>query len=296
MPALACFSSRMAIRTLEHRPGQLPAAARRTGPMSEQGNPYREEAAGIVSRLFAIAAQRLERAPDAVAETAIDVRQGLYIADLEEDVEEFTGEAATLRRIGDGFPAVRAGDRIVPIALPDSIATPGAPHLWRYRPWHPFDYEYLREFVQTWERTSPRDRAIMPVDAATETVRTGMTAFLATRIASVADFLGGARPQPNATPVKLSLLQRLWSTVRMSTVGFKVDVESTNPGLRIHVSPTFRRKWRYFGMPTNPVINTLTGGLYEFGADLGPSGLTTITADPTAFDIPYQTVSPRLGL
>ena len=61
MPALACFSSRMAIRTLEHRPGQLPAAARRTGPMSEQGNPYREEAAGIVSRLFAIAAQRLER-------------------------------------------------------------------------------------------------------------------------------------------------------------------------------------------------------------------------------------------
>src|SRR5438445_11404352 len=113
MPALACFSSRMAIRTLEHRPGQLPAAARRTGPMSEQGNPYREEAAGIVSRLFAIAAQRLERAPDAVAETAIDVRQGLYIAD-----------AAQCCRLSCELFDVRAGDRIVPIALPDSIATP----------------------------------------------------------------------------------------------------------------------------------------------------------------------------
>jgi len=265
--------------------------------MSEQSNRYREEAAGVVSRLFAIAAERVQRAPDAAAETAIDVRPGLYIADLEEDVEEFTEEAAALRRMGDQFPAVRAGDRIVPIALPDSIAMPGMPHLWRHRPWHPFDYDYLRKFVRTWEPTSPRDRTIVSIDAATEAVRTGMTAFLATRIASVADFFGGGRePQPGATPVKLSLLQRLWGTVRMSTVGFKVDVESTTLNLRIHVSPTFRRKWRYFGRPTNPVLGTLTGGLYEFGADGGPSLLTTITPDPGTFDIPYQTVSPRLGL
>jgi len=264
--------------------------------MSEHSNRYREEAAGIVSRLFAIAAQRVERVPDAAAETAIDVRPGLYIADLEQEADEFTAEATVLRRVRDQFPAVRAGDRIVPIALPDTNVFPAAPYMWRYRPWSPYDDEYLRAFVATWEPTSPRDRTTLSIDAATETVRTGMTAFLATRIASVADFFGGGRPQPNATPVTLSLLQRLWSTVRMSTVGFKVDVESTNPGLRIHVSPTFRRKWRYFGMPTNPVINTLTGGLYEFGADLGPYGMTTITPDPATFDIPYDTVSPRLGL
>lgn len=265
--------------------------------MSERDNPYRDEAGGIVSRLFSNAAARLERGPDAASEPeAIDVREGLYIADLEEEVEEFTEEAAMLRRVGESFPAVRgAHNRIVPIALPDLMA-PGAPRLWRHRPWSPYDYEYLYGFLRNWERQPPGDKTIVSIDAATETVRSEMTAFLATRIASIVDFLGGRQPRPDATPVKLSLLKRLWSTARIATVGFSVDVESTNRGLRIHVSPTFRRKWRYFGMPTNPVVGTLTGGLYEFGADGGPSGLTTITPDHATFDIPYQTVSPRLRL
>lgn len=47
-------------------------------------------------------------------------------------------------------------------------------------------------------------------------------------------------------------------------------------------------------MPTSPVISTLTGGIYEFGADGGP--YSTITPDPGTFDIPYQTVSPNLTL
>jgi len=265
--------------------------------MNERANPYREEASGIVSRLFAIAAERLERAPEAAAERAIEeVRKGLYIADLEEEAEEFTEEAAMLRVVGDLFPVIRAADnRIVPIALPDSSPIPGL-RLWGRRPWSRYDYENLYGFAQSWERTSPDNRTTVSIDTATETVRTGMTAFLATRIASVADFFAGRQPRPNVTPVTLSLLQRLRSVVRIGTIGFTVDVESTNPGLRIHVSPIFRRKWRAFGMPTNPVINTLTGGLYEFGADLGPYGMTTITPDPATFDIPYDTVSPRLGL
>jgi hypothetical protein len=263
--------------------------------MSDHDDPYRDEAAGIVSRLFSNAT-RLNRGQDATLEPeAIDVREGLYIADLEEEAEEFTEEAAMLGRVGQSFPAVRAAhNRIVPIALPDLMA-PSAPRLWRHRPWSPYDYDYLYGFVRSWEQ-QPGDKTIVSIDAATETVRSGMTAFLATRIASVVDFFGGRQPQPDATPVRLSLLKRLWSTGRIATVGFSVDVESTNPDLRIHVSRTFRRKWRYFGRPTNPVVGILTGGLYEFGADGGPSGLTTITPDQATFDIPYQTVSPRLLL
>lgn len=258
--------------------------------MSEQSDLYGNEAAGIVSRLFAIAAQRQERPEDAVVENAFDVRQGVYIADLEQEANAFTSEADALRRIGDRFPAVRAGERIVPIALP--VLNHFGPAWFRY----PWDYDYLNAFVRTWESHQPHERTTISVDTATETVRNGMTAFLATRIASVVDFLGGGTRQASITPVTLSLPQRLLSPVRMRTVGFHVDVESINTGLRIHVSPTFRRNWQCFGMPTNPVTNTLTGGLYEFGADLGPYGLTPIVPDPTTFDIPYKTVSPRLGL
>src|SRR5262245_32661704 len=166
--------------------------------MNEHSSPYRDEAAGIVSRLFSNAAARLERAPDAVPEPpAIDVRQGLYIADLEEEAEEFTEEAAMLRRIGESFPAVRAADnRIVPIALPD-LMVPGMPRLWRQRPWSSYDYEYLYGFVRTWERQPPGDKTTVSIDAATETVRSGMTGFLATRIASVVDFFGGRQPRPD---------------------------------------------------------------------------------------------------
>jgi hypothetical protein len=182
---------------------------------------------------------------------------------------------------------------------------------WLRPPRHPFFQEFLYDFVREWERTPSDGKTTVDVNAAVESFRAGMVEFLATRIASVAEFFGrrprrpgfragmaglfGRRPRrPGVSPVSLTLRRTNLSAARVTTVGFTVDVNASTSGLRIHISPSFRRNFRFFGMPTNPVVSTLTGGIYEFGADGGPYG--TITPDPGMFDIPYQTVSPRLIL
>jgi hypothetical protein len=160
------------------------------------------------------------------------------------------------------------------------------PGLW----WPPLYREFVHVFVRNWERTPSDGKIVVEVDQAVESFKTGIVEFLATRIASVAEFFGRA----DLSWVSLTLLRTGLGQKRVRTVGFKVDVHTSTSSLRVHVSPTFRRNWRYFGMPTTPVISTLIGGIYEFGADGGPYAM--ITPDTGIFDVPYQTVSPHLTL
>jgi len=257
--------------------------------MNEHAKPFREEASEIAFRLLDRERMTAPDAPD------LDVREGLYIGDVQEEARQFAGEAETLRALGLPFPAIRApGKRDVPFALTGYSLYPGVPGPWLRPSRHPFYAEFVYDFVREWERTPSEGKTTVNVDAAVESFRAGMVEFLATRIASVAEFFGRRLRPLDVSPVSLTLPRTVLSVARVKTVGFTVDVTASTSGLRIHVSPTFRRNFRYFGMPTNPVVSTLTGGIYEFGADGGPYGM--ITPDPGTFDIPYQTVAPRLIL
>jgi hypothetical protein len=196
-------------------------------------------------------------------------RQNLYLGDVYSEVREFFFDISI---VGDRpFPcAVRADESLVPIAL--------------HGPGYAFGLRW-------WERESPEGIAFVEPGFARKLFETGLQAFLASRLRSfrepipwAAEWLGMQLPIFNGVGVPLGTA---------SVPGFHVDV-SASPNLRIHVSPTFRRNWRYFGSPTSPVHGVLTGGIYEFGADGGK--YSSITADTAKFDIPYATVSPVLSL
>ena len=80
--------------------------------MNEHTESFRGEASEITSRL--LDRERID-APDA---PDIEVREGLYIGDVEEEARQFTQDAEFLRRHKLPFPAIQAeGNRNVPIAL-----------------------------------------------------------------------------------------------------------------------------------------------------------------------------------
>jgi hypothetical protein len=80
--------------------------------MNERTEPFREEASGITSHL--LDRERIV-APDA---PDLEVREGLYIGDVQEEARQFTREAEHLRAYGLPFPAIQVdGNRNVPIAL-----------------------------------------------------------------------------------------------------------------------------------------------------------------------------------
>ena len=251
--------------------------------MNEQTEPFSREAANIAARLIDEGP-----APDDPDALARDVREGLYIGDVQEETSQFLDDTATLRFFGLLAPAIRSGGRNVPV----SLRTLGFDHPYPRRsvPWFPFDGEYLIRSIRNWERSEPDFRILITMEAAVESFRVGVVDFLATRIASLVD----PPVRRDISTVSLALPRTRLGTTRVRTVGFTVNVHTITSALRIHVSPTFRRSWRYFGMPTSPAISTLTGGIYEFGADGGP--YSAITPDAGTFDIPYQTVSPSLNL
>lgn len=254
--------------------------------MSPLAEPFREEARRIVTKL-------LGERTDAPESLGFDVRRGLYLADIDQEARQFKSEATAIRDFGLDFPAVRAAeDRIVPVALATILPYRGFPFFWRY----PFFPEHIRVALEDWKREKSSLRLSLNINAAMEGFRSGMVEFLATRIYSVENFFESGSPEFAVPTVALRLPETFLGVGRIATVGFTVNVNALTAGLRIHVSPTFWRNWRFFGTPTNPVVNTLTGGIYEFGADGGPYGTTTITPDSGTFDIPYQTTSPFLNL
>jgi hypothetical protein len=223
------------------------------------------------------------------------VRDGLYVGDIQEEARQFWNDAELVEGLGSRFPAIRFNDAItVPIAF-----SPISPFPFRDiasplpRFYHDLAYRFLRE----WEETRSDWKVTLDVGEAVETFRSGVVNFLATRIASVDRFFGQDVGYTGVPLVPLMLPPpppRWFSQARIRTVGFTVTVHSNNPGLRIHVSASFRVNWRFFGAPSTPTVGTLTGGIYLFAADGGP--YAGITPDPGTFDIPYRTVSPTLSL
>lgn len=209
-----------------------------------------------------------------------EFREGLYVEDVREQVRQFNHDADFLRRAGLNFPCVRMDENTdVPVALSGCFDGPS-----------PFQtVEYFKQLFDRWSQRDVRRNVLNDVDKTVAAVRRGVADFLSSRIASVVDFLqcSGASPYPVA---RLSLPR---PGRRLKTVGFVVTVDSSTPGLCIHVSPSFRLEWRYFGGPS-PATFSLTGGIYSFAADGGP--YATITPDLAKFDIPYGTVSPTLKL
>jgi hypothetical protein len=210
-----------------------------------------------------------------------EFREGLYVEDVREQVRQFNHDADFLRHAGLSFPCIRMDENAdVPVALSDCFEGPS-----------PFQtVEHFKQLFDRWSHRDARRNVLNDVDKTVAAVRRGVADFLSSRIASVVDFLqsSGAGPCPVA---RLSLSR--FGGSRLKTVGFVVTVDSSTPGLRIHVSPSFRLEWRYFGGPS-PATFSLTGGIYSFAADGGPS--TAITMDLAKFDIPYGTVSPTLNL
>src|SRR5258708_7179787 len=187
----------------------------------------------------------------------------LFLDDVRAEIRDFHFD---LRTLGSGpVPCARRADEtLAPIALNGND--------WRRVPGHRF-YD---------------DTVFVEPGTAQTHFHNGLTKFIWSRVLSNGDV--GDRRMTLQMP-SLSLSWSVWKTT--SVAGFKVDVTASS-NLRIHVSPTFRRNWRYFGSPTTPVHGVLVGGIYEFGADGGPYG--SITPDRGTFDIPYGTVSPALTL
>jgi hypothetical protein len=210
-----------------------------------------------------------------------EVPEDLYTDDLVLHADEFRLDSDIVSNLGGGFPCVRrSDDLLVPIAIASSSGR--GPSL---LPWPLFRQHYLRRDADDIEVQFVEPKEAMGL------LRTGMVRFLSSRIRSLSEDLGDRIERVKLQLPRASLFG--FGCVKISTSGFRVDV-SASPNLRVHVSPTFRRRWRFFASPTSPAIGTLPGGIYEFGVDGGP--YAAITPDSGTFDIPYATVTPALAL
>ena len=210
-----------------------------------------------------------------------DVDEGLYIDDLIWHAHEFSIERQIMSDFSSFFPCIQRSDgATVPLALSQMGHYKLGPPFYGFQ-WRRLDDAMLND--ESLVRAS--------FDEAEEYFRTGMIKSLASRIRSLrADFDESTTRLSLSLPVSNFLG---FSTAFIATSGFNVEV-SASPNLRVHVSPTFRRSWRFFASPTSPASGTLPGGIYEFGVDGGP--YAAITPDIGTFDIPYTTVKPALSL
>jgi hypothetical protein len=214
-------------------------------------------------------------------ESATD-RSDVYLDDIMVEVKEFLFD---LRMVGDQFPCVRReDDSLVPLALNVSGPFNFQDLRFRLRGWRFF--QNLRFHLGGWRS---RERiSFVDTNFAQELFRDGLRSFLISRLQSLNE------TSSRRIILEIPKFNFLGTHVGTASVaGFQVDV-SASANLRVHVSPTFRRNWRYFGSPTSPVYGVLIGGIYEFGVDGGP--YAPITPDHAKFDIPYATVSPVLSL
>lgn len=201
--------------------------------------------------------------------------EGPYISDLLWHAREFAIETDILSSLESRFPcAVKDDGSRTPLAL-----WPGVPIA-----------AFVRHLPRLMEG-SREDIALLPLEEAQGIFRSGMVAFLSSRLRS---FFERDAPGERVALQLPAISGFGFGLRRLNTSGFRVSVSAQTPGLRIHSSPTFRRKWSFFGHPTSPASGTLPGGTYEFGADGGP--YAAITPDQASFDIPYKTTSPVLLL
>lgn len=225
------------------------------------------------------------RIVDAIlAEEPPEADRELYLGDLALHSAEFLDDIKIVERIGEEFPCVKRADgTTVPIDIArhrDLILRLGF-------------WPFFRGLGSSSIRIERADEELIFVTpaAARAYLRKGMVSFLGSRIRSLR---GLAEMPVDVVPLTLPnhrFLRGVPSTV--STSGFTVKVSAT-PGLRVHVSPTFRRSFRFFASPTSPAIGKLPGGIYEFAVDGGP--YPTQVIDTGTFDIPYVTTTPVLAL
>lgn len=260
-------------------------------PMNENTERFRTEAIGIAKLLLN---------PDQFATHKfrdLQIRDGLYIDDVQDEAWQFWREVKMLNALGFPFPVIRSdGKRDVPVAIANNYIFRDFVDTWILKGWRHFGhedniYEYMLE-----QENLPSGVSLISIDQAVEVFREGVVEFLMTRIQSVVEFFGDSIPLPTRSwvPLPLLLSSKWFGGNRVKTVGFMVEVHTSTPDLRVHVSPSFRRNWRFFAAPTTPARGTLTGGIYEFGVDGGP--YSTITPDVGTFNIPHATVSPTLNL
>jgi hypothetical protein len=205
--------------------------------------------------------------------------EDLYVEDLLLHAREFQTEYEIVLQAGGGFPcAVRDDGALVPMAF-RVLNQRGFPFFpWRSTPQY---------FARGEDLGGGAVQFIEP-EKARVLLREGMVGFLTSRIRSLS---ADVRARVN---LKLPRLGGFgFGRALISVPGFLVEV-SASPLLRVHVSPTFRRSWRFFASPTSPAKGTLPGGIYEFAVDGGP--YPAITPDTGTFDIPYGTLTPGLAL
>ncbi len=207
--------------------------------------------------------------------------EDVYLGDLALHAAEFADDLEIFERFREDFPCVqRADGSTVPLDV-SGLADTTVP----FRIWPFLDRRSAR--------TSGSGEKIVFVapEVARASLRNGMVTFLTSRINSLR-----GRPDSRMERVQIILPNHHFLreiSLKVSTSGFTVKVSAT-PGLRVHVSPTFRRAWRYFASPTSPATGSLPGGIYQFAVDGGP--YPSLTPDSGVFDIPYTTTTPGLTL
>jgi hypothetical protein len=215
-----------------------------------------------------------------------------YAGDLVPEVREFKEDLNIAKHLGDSFPfVVLAEGYLVPVALQCLSEPPrrGAPRGNASR-----EPGYLLSKLSSAMESRDSISGFIDMEKARDFFVDGLRRFVAARLTSV--FEKSNNGIHETVELNLPHPQRRpdGTLAYVSTNGFTVTVYTRTPGLRVHVSPSFRLNWRYFNSPTSPTKGALTGGIYCFGADQGP--YSGIQQDPALFDIPNQTVTPRLAL
>ncbi|MBK8595328.1 MAG: hypothetical protein IPP07_17790 [Holophagales bacterium] len=204
-----------------------------------------------------------------------DLPQQVAIADIESDALQFSADMELLDHLGQPAPAIRLADQEpVPIALSAFAGWPYEPggrlgaSSWRRHPFfHEFAHYYLRDIRRDGDARDGYE--YLPLDQARATFSRRAVAFLANRIAAVADLLRPERAWPHVAP--LQLLQRARGP-RITAPGCHFYLSTDSPGLRVFWSGAYYISPNYFSHPTTPAVGVLQAGTYVFGVDGGAYG------------------------
>jgi hypothetical protein len=214
-----------------------------------------------------------------------DLEDGLSIADLQANAEQFYNDVDLLESLRLGYPALRLGGKtgFVPAALSEIIA----PANLRARYWRRFD-PYSR-LLRNLFRFAPRsllrdtlsalmkrgtarfgdDATMLSPPVARETFFRGASEFLATRIAGRRIFCGG--PPPDGPSPELSMHKFIGGPLT-KVAGCLFSVRTKSPGLSAYWSGAYFISSNFHGAPTTPATGVLQAGTYVFGVNGGAYG------------------------
>ncbi|UFX42107.1 hypothetical protein HAP47_0022870 [Bradyrhizobium sp. 41S5] len=222
-----------------------------------------------------------------------ELEEGLSIADLQANAEQFYDDVDLLESFRLDYPAVLLGDNrvFVPVALSEIIApkalqaTLTASYQRRSRPgpyW--FFFRYLLRFIprpslrnmlsEAIKRGMVRfgDGATMLSPAeARETFFQRACEFLATRIAGRRSFRGGEPPDGPAPELSM---RKFIGGPPTKVAGCIFSVHTKSPGLSAYWSGAYLISSNYHGAPTTPARGVLQAGTYVFGVSGGAYGNT----------------------